>query len=180
MLLMGCEATWRTDQHSTTATTSQRCAQCDPEKANDGPAAAVKQFATFTSGSSGGKNFLDWHTQIGRQLVPLCSAALRVDMMDSDDAHRLGAELNLVLIRCTVTCVYPTHDATNLLKSLMPSITITSEEDPKQHEAVTHFQFRALLNLHSLAQSSSYTKTHMAVKLAQVAVRPRHAARATY
>lgn len=38
--------------------------------------------------------------------------------------------------------VYPTHDATNLLKSLMPSITITSEEDPKQHQAVTRFQFR--------------------------------------
>lgn len=35
-------------------------------------------------------------------------------------------------------------------------------------------------NLHSLAQSSSYTKTHMAGKLAQVAVCPRHAARATY
>lgn len=38
----------------------------------------------------------------------------------------------------------------------------------------------ALLNLHSPAQSSSYTETHMAGKLAQVAVRPRRAARATY
>ena len=113
------------------------CAHREPwkHKPNDGPAAAVKQLATLTSGNTRKMNFRYKHTDI--HYTPRSTythththlhthtdtksythtvwpsarasliAALHVDMIDfDDDSHRLGSELNPDTLYCSAyVCV---------------------------------------------------------------------------